>query len=400
MFLALAAALPLAFAAPIHGYADLHMHIAAHLTVPIYGTGPERKPPAKQTNLHALQPQIFLDQLSQPGPTIIVSLAYANPFATVFESRRSMRARIERQLAFVEAFCVRNAQHFGCAKSPQHAREIVESGRKAIVHGIEGATKILDGRADAEHWAALGVAVITPVHLADNEIGGAWCQGGSLRWLNLPGCRKQAKAPELRGLTESGPAQIHALIDAGIVVDLAHTSDASFAEIVPILRDREVAPVYTHVTARSISGDSTALADTQFLEIQGLGGLVGVTANIAHLRPDPVPGNLEGDHCPHSIDDFRLHWDHFTALASGDPVAFGSDFQGGVDHVGPKYGPRGCSEAPTSRAPSDFDTLGLAHPGLVEPMFTELAGAGSDRAALDISAERFLQIWETARAQR
>ncbi len=381
----------------VSGYVDLHMHIAAHLTVPVYGAGPEAEAPPGLTNLHGLEPQIFVDQLSQPGPALIVSLAYANPFATVFESRRSMRARMERQLDFVEAFALRHADRFGWAKTPEEARTIIASGRTAIVHGIEGATKILSGPDDAKFWAERGVAVITPVHLADNEIGGAWCQEGSLRWLNLPGCQRESN-PATHALTKQGPARIRDLIDAGIVIDLAHTSDASFAEIVPILRERGVAPVYTHVTADAVRRDPTALTDAQLLEIAGLGGLVGVTANIAHMRPDPLPPGLSTEHCPDTIDDFRLHWDHVVRVTAGQPVGWGSDFQGGVDHIAPKYGLRGC--APAAPTADTFDVEGLAHTGLVEPMFAHLAAAGSDRAPLEASAERFLAIWGRARGER
>ncbi|GDX79384.1 hypothetical protein LBMAG42_11950 [Deltaproteobacteria bacterium] len=386
-----------ALADPISGYVDLHIHLAAHLTVPVYGAGPEAKAPSGLTNLHALEPQIFAEQLAEPGPTILVSLAYANPFATVFESRRSMRARMDRQLDFVEALCARHSERFGWAKTPEEARSIIASGRTAIVHGIEGATKILSGAEDATYWATRGVAVITPVHLADNEIGGAWCQEGSLRWLNLPGCQRESD-PATHGLTGQGPARVRDLIDAGIVVDLAHTSDASFAEIVPILRERGVAPVYTHVTADAVRRDPTALSDAQLVEITRLGGLVGVTANLAHMRPDPVPPGLAAEHCPGTIDDFRLHWDHVVALSPGAPVAWGSDFQGGVDHIGPTHGLKGCSPAPSTA--DTFDIEGLAHTGLVEPMFAHLAAAGSDRAPLDASAERFLTIWERSLAAR
>lgn len=393
----LAAFLTLAHAEPIVGFVDLHMHIAAHLTVPVYGSGPERDPPASQSYLHALEPQIFVRQLAEPGPAIIVSLAYANPFATVFESRTSMRRRIERQLDFVEEFCARNKDEFGWAKTPEEARTIVQSGRKAIVHGIEGATKILGDASDAAYWASRGVAVITPVHLSDNEIGGAWCQEGQLGVLNVPGCRRERISPETHGLTPDGHARITDLIDAGIIVDLAHTSDASFAEIVPILRDRAVAPVYTHATSFSVTVDPTAISDDQLREIESLGGLVGVTGNLSHLPPNPIPGGLPGDYCRGSINDFRLHWDRIVSVAGGEPVAWGSDFQGGVDHIRPKYGPLGCAPSPRGRAPEPFDLLGLAHPGLVEPMFSRLAAMGSSRAPLDSSAERFLEIW--ARAQ-
>ncbi len=384
-----------AAAAPVDGYVDLHIHLAAWLAVPVYGRGLDAEPPAERTNKHALKQQIYAEDLAEPGPSILVSLAYANPFFTDFETRRSMRARIERQLAYVEEFCARHAERFGCARTPEDARAIVADGRTAVVHGIEGATKVLFSAADARGWAERGVAVITPVHLADNRIGGAWCQEGSLVFLNVPGCLREALAPERHGLTDWGEARLSDVIDAGIVVDLAHMSDASFADALPILRARGVAPVYTHANAEAVRHDAIALTDDELRAVVALGGLVGVSSNLAHLRPRPVP-ELSAEHCPNSIDDYRLQWDHVVAVAAGEPVAWSSDFQGGIDHMGPKFGPRGCADGGADA----FDTSGLAHTGLVDPMFHALAEAGSDTRPLEASAERFLQIWERARTAR
>ena len=392
--------LAVANAEPARGYVDLHIHLAAHLAVPVYGRGLDADPPTRRSNHHALRQQLFAADLTRPGPSVLVSLAYANPLSTAFESRRSMRARIERQLAYVESFCAEHADRFGLARTPEEARAIVLTGRTAVVHGIEGATKILFDAADARAWADRGVAVITPIHLADNRFGGAWCQEGALFLLNVPGCSRERRAPAEHGLTAFGAARIGDLIDAGIVIDLAHQSDASFADSLPLLRARGVAPVYTHVTAAAVTADTTALTDAELREIYALGGLVGVTSNLSHVRPRPVPAEVPADRCPGTLDDYRRHWDHIVAVAAGEPVAWGSDFQGGIDHLAPKYGPDGCTDAPPDRPLEAFDVEGLSNAGLVDPMFARLAATGSDRGPLDASTERFLTIWERARANR
>ena len=387
-------------AEPVHGYVDLHIHLAAHLAVPVYGRGLDTTPPERRDNRHGLQQQLHTADLRAPGPAVLVSLAYANPMSTDFETRRSMRARIERQLAYVEAWCAKHADRFGLARSPEEARAILAEGRTAVVHGIEGATKILFDAEDARGWADRGVAVVTPIHLADNRIGGAWCQEGVLGLLNVPGCWDEALGPKRHGLTDFGAARVGDLMDAGIIVDLAHASDASFADGIGLLRARGVAPVYTHVGAAAVRNDSTALTDAELRDVYALGGLVGVTANLSHLRPRPVPESLPPEHCPGSIDDYRLQWDHIVGIAAGAPVGWGSDFQGGINHLGPVYGRRGCPDAPVGRPLEAFDAEGLSNAALVEPMFARLAEGGSDRAPLDASAERFLTIWETARAHR
>ncbi len=394
MLLLLAA---LAHAEPVTGYVDLHIHLGAHLAVPFYGDGPDAPLPPHPSNRHSLTQQISADDLA--GPSILVSLAYANPALTVFETQRSMRARIDRQLDFVEGFSVRHADRFGLARSPEEARQIIASGRIAVVLGIEGATKLLGEPGDAARWSARGVSVVTPIHLADNEIGGSLCMSGALALMNLPGCVGQRRHMEREGLTERGFASVNSLIDAGVVIDIAHTSPTSFDDLIGLLTERHVAPVYTHAVARTINGDRAAVSDAMIEAIYGLGGLIGITANLHSVAPDPVPADAPADRCPGSIDDLRSHWDHLTAIAAGAPVAWGSDFQGGISHIRPKYGPKGCAETRPDGAPLDaFDVEGLSRPGLVEPMFQHLAAEGANLAPLHASAERFLQIWAQSRA--
>lgn len=389
----------LASAEPVRGYADLHIHIGAHLAVPVYGEGPDAAPPEHFRYRHALRPQIFADDLAGSGPTIFVSMAYANPFATVFETRASMRARIERQLDAVESFCAHHADRFTLAHTPEEARTAITGGQTVIIHGIEGATKILGEPGDAARWAARGIAVVTPIHLADNALGGALCQEGALGMLNVLGCLRQGFAPRRHGLTPEGSRAVASLIDAGVVIDLAHTSPQSFDDLLPLLAERSVAPLYTHITSRAVREDPGALTDTQITAIYALGGLAGVTANLHSVSPRPVPEALPATRCRGSVDDLRLQWEHIAALTAGAPLAWGSDFQGGIAHLRPRYGPDGCADVRPDGAPlNDFDVEGLSRPGLVGAMFDDLAREGMDRRPLDASAERLLTVWEQARA--
>jgi microsomal dipeptidase-like Zn-dependent dipeptidase len=385
----------------VHGYVDLHIHLAAHLAVPVYGDGPASPMPAKPSARHALRPQLFAAELERADATILVSLAYAHPFTTAFETRRTMAERVGRQLAFVEDFCRQHSARFTCVRTPAEARAAIAGGRTAIVQGVEGATRLVVEPADAAAWAARGVVVVTPVHLADNPIGGALCMGGGLALLNLRGCVRQALGPSGHGLTRRGVELVGAMMDAGMVLDLAHTSPASFRDLYTLVAARRVAPVYTHVQAQALTGVASALSDEELRAIYRLHGLVGVTSNVHGMTPRPRPAELPTDYCPGSIDDFAMHYDHVVDVVVGAPLGWGSDFQGGISHPRPKYGPKGCRPMPSDGSATDaVDTLGLAHVGLTPAWFRHLAAGGSDRAPLDASAERFLQIWERARGER
>lgn len=218
---------------------------------------------------------------------------------------------------------------------------------------------------------------------------------GSYSWFNLPGCRLERREPEAHGLTELGKEMAARMMEAGMVMDLAHASPQTFEDLIGIIAKEGAAPIISHVSARAIRDVPEATSDLQLAGIYGLKGLVGVTANLHNLLP-----TVKSPGCPGTIDDFRLHWDHVVQMAAGAPVGWGSDFQGATDHLRPKYGKKGCEEHRPDGAPlSDFDRLGLAHVGLTPSLFQQL-DQGSDRGPLDRSAERFLQIWELARKER
>ena len=143
------------------------------------------------------------------------------------------------------------------------------------------------------------------------------------------------------------------------------------------------------MTAAAVREDPVALSDDEFRAVEALQGLVGVTSALSPLPPRPPPAVLPEDSCEGSVTDFKLQWDHIVQVTGGAPVAWGSDFQGGVDHPRPQYGPHGCKDAPTNRAMDAFDVQGLTNPGMVDPMFAHLWAMGSDRRPLDASAQRF-----------
>ena len=45
-----------AAAGTVEGYADLHLHLAAHETLPIYGDGPAEELPEHPSNRHTARP--------------------------------------------------------------------------------------------------------------------------------------------------------------------------------------------------------------------------------------------------------------------------------------------------------------------------------------------------------
>jgi hypothetical protein len=98
------------------------------------------------------------------------------------------------------------------------------------------------------------------------------------------------------------------------------------------------------------------------------------------------------------------------------PLALGTDFNGFIQQVRPRFGDIGaCSggfraegDAQSAaerigtlgRVGSDYDEHGLAHIGLVPDFLRDLAEVGADPSGLMDSAESFVRMWERATGGR
>lgn len=400
----------------VRGQVDWQGHLAMHLAWPIYGRGLTDREPDPTWD-HTLRQTVSEPSLRASGVRIFLTAAIAAERA-----RNPVQARrlILKQLAFIQEFVAENPDHYALAATPEQARELLTTTDKMVlVHSIEGGKLLLSGPEDARFWADQGVALITLIHLQDDELGGAAINPGWLGpRLNRAGAKKRA-AGASRGLTERGRAAVAELGDAGILVDLTHMSPQAVAETLEITAARGMPPVVTHGKLASLTRDERALPDDQVVEIYRQGGSFNLILNGGVLNPvapsRPVPAGL----CPSTLDSFQLHHqavqallleraaDIFGADALGpgglDPdqqvalaTGWASDWNGWTVHSQPKTGPGHCEPFPPDA--QDFDRYGLAHPGLLPQHWARLAQQGTDLAPMQYSAEQFLRIWERARA--
>jgi membrane dipeptidase len=130
------------------------------------------------------------------------------------------------------------------------------------------------------------------------------------------------------GLTDAGRDLVAACNDRGILVDLAHATEATFWDAADLTTDPLVV---SHAGAHAVAPVSRNLTDEQLDAIADSDGIVGVTFAAGHLGPerhgndDPVPLSTLVDHVEYVAD-----------RAGVEHVALGSDFDGAtvLDAVG------------------------------------------------------------------
>ena len=261
------------------------------------------------------------------------------PPATWFSPWERLRFQLRKMRAWVDAGEVALATNAAALRAHH------EAGRVSVFHGIEGAHAVGDDVSRVEEVAALGVVFISPVHLSDNAYGGS--SSGSDR-----------------GLSALGRDLVEAMNRAGVMLDLAHASPATFDDAIALT---ELPPLVSHAGVRAVHDSWRNLTDRQIRAVAERGGVIGIMLAPPALSEPSLAEALE-------------HIEHVIDVAGEDAVAIGSDFDGyvqtpidaeGIPQLTERMLRRGFSETRIKKV------LG----GNVIALLSRLEGHGEERVA-------------------
>ncbi len=325
------------------------------------------------------------------------------------------------------------------ALSAAHARQIASEGRLAMILGIE-ASSIFgagDWLTELDEVHALGVRTLQLVHQLDNRFGGAAphnaifqvaqftrnCHVDSDCGLTTPaltlGFDVDADCKNVQGLTAEGAALIDEMMTRGMLIDAAHMSERTFADVYALAEANDYYPLYvSHGHFREIMTpakqreEKTSPADL-VAALRRTGGVFGLRT--AHEEVNAYPAGGVANDCHGSSRSLAQAY-QFGRLGLKVDLALGTDFNGFIQQTRPRFGQDGaCSASFADEAEcqrrgqlgagppplgSDLDTRGFAHIGLLGDLILELDQLGVDTGALNDSAERVLRMWERAEGPR
>jgi microsomal dipeptidase-like Zn-dependent dipeptidase len=406
--------------------------------IPVPGTCPRthfEHWPMWDAIAHQQMWQGWLQQAHQGGLRVmVVSLAESNFLctSTAFETRRydcDEMNSVRRQVTQLQGFASRNSSWVGIATTPAQARTLIQQGKLALVLAVEVTQLFPSGTflTQLDELRNMGVRSVQVVHHADNRFGGAapinklmtaanmveLLSGGvditrvndivcRDSWGSSGTCNGETVINE-RGLTAEGDSLVRAMMDRGMLLDVAHLSRKSFSNVYQIAQQRGNYPLlYSHahmwdtiVGSNSEPRNEKYLRSNEFQMIINTGGMVG-------LRPGPeetVQYGSVSNSCQGSSRSFAQSL--MYAVDSGLKVGFGADFNGFTKQLSPRYNPAACPsdffQIANAGGPNELQLKGLAHVGLLPQLMADLQTVGTPPAYLDHlnrSAENFLQLWE------
>jgi len=236
---------------------DTHVHSADFL--PGYAATVFR-----WVNRRTAPPLFYFDQLATAGVDVIVANAVGDWPATAWWGQSPWRA-VERQFSRIRAQA--EQQRVAMAMSAREVEHAFASHQPAVLLGLEGGNPIGTNLQRVNDLFQLGVRLMTPVHLLDNQIG-TTCMPWQQYVGGLPAPRRSS-----RGLTVFGRKVIARMNSLGMLIDVSHSDTATLSDIVALTTQPVLA---THSGAKKIEDFDRFLSDDDLLGIAGTGGLIGL----------------------------------------------------------------------------------------------------------------------------
>ncbi|HEX2223729.1 MAG TPA: membrane dipeptidase, partial [Thermoanaerobaculia bacterium] len=344
---------------------------------------------------------------------------------------------VRRQANFAHGFASRNSSWVGIARTAAEARALIAQNKLALVLAVE-VTKLFptgDYLAQLEDWRNLGIRSVQVVHHADNRFAGAaqipqlkkaanlveFLEGGIFETQDVTDiddivCRDAAGNSDdcdgihylnERGLSADGAGLVNAMMDRGMLLDVAHLSRKSFEDVYNLALPRGYPLLYSHThtwnTLDTPADDKSekVLLDSEIHMITDTGGMIGLRTGpentVQYTSPVQTPNRVDNI-CQGSARSFAQSL--MYAVDRGLDVGFGADFNGFTRQMKPRYRSE-CSldslRIAFNGGPNWFQSKGLGHVGLLPELMADLQQVGLPQAYLDHlnnSAETFLQLWE------
>jgi microsomal dipeptidase-like Zn-dependent dipeptidase len=249
------------------------------------------------------------------------------------------------QIQVVEEDVAKHSATLAVARTGAELRSVLDSGRSALVHCLEGGFQVGGDTAKvADNVRTLkerGLAYITVAHLFYRGVA---TNAPALPF--LPDWLYNLVFPQRKdeGLSPLGIALVEAMLANRVLIDITHMSDRSTDHLFKLLEvrdpDRKVPVISTHGACR-LGSEEYCLRDDTIREIAARDGVVGLILCDHHMidgvRKKPTKTFDE------SMDVIAAHIDHIRGLTDGSlrNVAIGSDLDGyikpalaGLGHMG------------------------------------------------------------------
>lgn len=337
---------------------------------------------------------------------------------------------IKRQILALKAFDEANSW-YQIVRDPFEARDAIHAGKLAVVLAVEVSdlfpTSDGDYMRQLHELYSMGVRSVQLAHETNNMFAGAAYHRDMFKTMS------QIKSWFVKdvdyasdgngthnplGLTAAGRDLLDEMVRLNMFIDIAHLSLEAQRDVYDVVsRDYNYYPLFNSHTRISnlLTSDDMAMlkehvtTDETLTYVRRTGGILGLrTGDNAMLDYTPANSPAVANNCDGSSRSLIQFYQY--ADERDVQVAFGSDFNGFITQMTPRFGPEACATAPDHERDSqrwaqgripwgpdyydEYAVKGLAHIGLLPGLLWDMQMLGVDTRNIGGSAEKVLKVWE------
>ncbi len=225
---------------------------------------------------------------------------------------------------------------FALALTAGDIERIHRQGKIAALLGIEGGHAIEDSLRLLRDYYLLGVRYMTLTHTNTNN------------WADSSGDDTDSSIAHHHGLTPFGRQVVHEMNRLGMMVDISHTADATFWDVI---KTSSAPPIASHSSCRALSNVPRNMTDEMIAALAKKGGVIQINFACEFLTqaaadagvkywdrledPKISPAEREKLYAEYqrsfprpTLADVVAHIDHAVKIGGISSVGLGSDFDG------------------------------------------------------------------------
>jgi len=267
------------------------------------------------------------------------------------EGYAKAKSRAVQMLDAIHKMCEDYPHLVELATSPEDAYRIEKEGKRAAFIGMENGYPIGKDLSLVKEYYDRGIRYITLCHGSDNDI----CDSST-----------DSRNPEDNGLSDFGKEVVAECNRLGIMVDVSHTSDKTFFDVLEMTKAPIIA---SHSSVRDLCDHPRNLSDEMIKALASNGGVIQICfvssyvkktkpnkkrekamqalrekygprreikdeAVLAEMREEYMKVYEKYPSERATVEDLINHVDHVVKLVGVDHVGFGTDFDGGGEIEG------------------------------------------------------------------
>lgn len=288
---------------------------------------------------HATGTKIDIPRMEMGGMDAMFFVVYVGQGPRTPEGYAAAKQEATKLFDLIHGLTRKYPEKAELATTPTDARRIAKAGKRAVFIGMENGWPVGKDLSLLKTYYELGTRYITLAHFLNNDI----CDSAT-----------DPSGPEHNGLSRFGEQVVAEMNRLGILVDVSHTSDSTFYDVIRLSRAPVIA---SHSSVRALCDHPRNMSDNMLKALARNGGVIQMNmvsdylrlnkpkvaamrtllarySNASETEKAGLKDELEALNKQYPQEEATLqevvdHIDHVVKVAGIDHVGIGADLDGG-----------------------------------------------------------------------